>query len=232
MSTIVALVVTTHADAGRPLVPVGGVPMVVRAVRAAGGRGVARVVLLVPDDRRAEYERACSAEPVTVHAVETGRPEPVRRALFGDGSHGGQRSDPRPGDDPPDVVVIHEADRPLAPPALVAAVVAAARAGHPVVVPVLPLTDTVKTVAADGRLLGTPDRTALRVAQTPVALHTGLLDGPLRGVAGGVLDVVRECAARGVPVHPVPGDPLAFPLRSAWDLERAGLLLHIGAGAS
>ena len=71
---------------------------------------------------------------------------------------------------------LHDAARPLASPALAEAVTEAVAAGHAVAVPVLPLSDTVKHVDSADVVAGSPDRTGLRVLQTPQAFRAGVLD--------------------------------------------------------
>ncbi len=197
------------------LTPVAGVPMAIRSVRLllASGR-VDRVLLLVPDEQRAVVAGLCDGLPVDVRGPGHGL-TPTR-------AHTGQRAGAAPGDDFPfDVVLVHDAYRPLAPPALVGAVLDAIGDGHDGVVPVLPLTDTVKLVDAGGYLRGTPDRSGLWVVQTPQAYRAVLLDPDLPS-----LDAALTLAAAGVAVYTVPGDPLAFAVRSAWDLELAELLVE------
>ena len=96
----------------------------------------------------------------------------------------------------------HDARRPLTPSALVAAVAAAVRGGQDAAVPALPLTDTVKRVDAEGFVRGSPDRAGLRVVQSPWMGRPG-----------------------ATVAHLVPGDPLAFAVRTEWDLELAEQLL-------
>jgi 2-C-methyl-D-erythritol 4-phosphate cytidylyltransferase len=78
-----------------------------------------------------------------------------------------------------DVVLVHDAARPLAPPELVDAVAGAVRAGAPAVVPGLPVTDTVKQVGpAQARgwpVQHTVDRSVLRAIQTPQGFRRDLL---------------------------------------------------------
>lgn len=129
-------------------------------------------------------------------------------------------------------VLVHDAARPLTPPALTAAVSRSVPA-HGAVVPVLPLADTVKRVNGDGLVHDGPDRAVLRVVQTPQAFAAELLVGDvLADVLAGVLAAPPEQAWRfaGGGDGPcsavtVPGDALAFPVRSAWDRERAEALL-------
>jgi 2-C-methyl-D-erythritol 4-phosphate cytidylyltransferase len=73
-----------------------------------------------------------------------------------------------------DIVLVHDAARPLLTRALVERCIDAAAAGTSVIAAV-PVTDTIKEVAADGRVLGTPDRRALFHAQTPQAFPRQLL---------------------------------------------------------
>ena len=68
----------------------------------------------------------------------------------------------------PSHVLVHDAARPLATPALIARAIEAARSAG-AAIPALRITDTVKSVSADGRIIGTADRDALRIVQTPQA---------------------------------------------------------------
>ena len=74
-----------------------------------------------------------------------------------------------------EVIVIHDAARPYAEPALFQAVVAAVRAGADGAVPGLPVVDTVKQVAPDGTVLATLDRSSLVTVQTPQAFRAAAL---------------------------------------------------------
>ena len=118
-----------------------------------------------------------------------------------------------------DVVLVHDAARPLDPARAGAAVVGAVRSGHPAVVPVLPLTDTVKRVDADGVVTATVDRSALRVVQTPQGFRSADLVRAYDGLTDATTDDAGLVEAVGDPVHTVPGDPLAFPITTAWDLR-------------
>ena len=211
MNVLAVVVAGGSRSPGAPdaLTPLAGVPMVVRSVRAVLASGVADRVAL-RGERVHDLLRACTGLP-----VDAWQP-PVRRvAADRVGAHAGQRPETTNGDDPiaGSVVVVHDAARPLTPPALFRAVLDAVRAGHRTVVPVLPLADTVKTVDGAGLLRTTPDRSGLRVVQTPHAFR-----GP---------DAHLEWSVTGA--HVVPGDPLAFPVRTPWDLEMAEMLLEEGS---
>jgi 2-C-methyl-D-erythritol 4-phosphate cytidylyltransferase len=124
-------------------------------------------------------------------------------------------------------VLVHDAARPLTPPALVAALVAAVAGGHDAVVPVLPLADTVKEVDPAGVVLGTADRSMLRAVQTPQAFRAALLWRAYAEAAKGApaTDDAGLVERLGEPVHTLPGDPLAFKITTPWDLRIAELLV-------
>ncbi|TQM35640.1 IspD/TarI family cytidylyltransferase [Pseudonocardia cypriaca] len=213
---VIAVVVAGSAHA---LTPVAGVPMVVRGVRTLlAGAGVERVVVATANVLRPEVERVCVGAPVDVRSP----------SAHGIGAHIVQRPGATRGDDPgtssrDGIVLLHDAHRPFAPAELVAAVVAAVRAGHGMAVPALPLTDTVKSVDDRGAFTGTPDRAALRVLQTPIAVRAGVLPAD---ACTDPLAAVRRYAAAGGEVRTVTGHPAAFAVRSAWDLELAELIAH------
>lgn len=73
-----------------------------------------------------------------------------------------------------EVVLVHDAARPLASPALFDAVVEAIDAGADGAVPALDVTDTVKRVAA-GVVVETLDRSGLVTVQTPQAFRADTL---------------------------------------------------------
>lgn len=77
---------------------------------------------------------------------------------------------------PPDVeiVLVHDAARPLAPPELAEAVAATVRDRAEACVPVVPLADTVKEVAGD-QVVRTLDRSQLRAVQTPQGFRRTVL---------------------------------------------------------
>jgi 2-C-methyl-D-erythritol 4-phosphate cytidylyltransferase len=199
---------------------IGGEPVVARSVRSLLATGlVDHVVLLDVDARPDALIRACSGLPVSTRSG-------LAQLLSGMGPHVGQRAGATSGDGPVpgglvDVVLLHEAARPFAPAELATTVATAVRDGHEMAVPVLPLVDTVKQVDAAGRVRGTPDRSGLRVLQTPLAVRADLLD-PL--LAAEPLELARRHAAAGGAVHTVPGHSAAFAVHTAWDLELAELL--------
>lgn len=130
-----------------------------------------------------------------------------------------------------DVVLVHDAARPFVPAAVVRRVVAAVVGGADAVVPVLPVVDTVKQVDRAGTVVATPDRSALRLTQTPQGFRRTLLvraysaDGMLATDDAGLVEQI------GGLVQVVDGDPLGFKVTGSLDLLLAEAVLSAsGAG--
>lgn len=221
----------TRLGAGAPkaFVPLAGVPIVVRAVDGLLASGVVDEVLVaVPAPLVGRAEELLAGRPVRVLVGGAERTATVRRALESleaRAAHGGERAVTPEGH--ADIVLVHDAARPLTPPALIASVVEAVRAGHPAVVPVLPLADTVKQV--DGsHVESTVDRSRLRAVQTPQGFTVDTLRAAY--ARSGVDTVATDDAGLvervGGTVYTVPGDPAAFKVTTAWDLRIAELLLE------
>ena len=123
-----------------------------------------------------------------------------------------------------DIVLVHDAARCLAPPALFDRLVAAVRAGAEAVVPGLPVADTVKQVDTDGVVVATPERSSLRAVQTPQAFRRSVLT---RAHASGAeaTDDAALVERLGGRVLVIDGDDLAFKVTTAADLERADRIL-------
>jgi 2-C-methyl-D-erythritol 4-phosphate cytidylyltransferase len=122
------------------------------------------------------------------------------------------------------VIVVHDAARPLATPALFAAVVDAVRSdGADGAIPVLPLSDTLKRTS-EGRVLSTVDRAGLATTQTPQAFVAARLRAAHRG-DGEATDDAGLLELEGATVRTVPGDPRNLKLTRAEDLAVAEALM-------
>jgi 2-C-methyl-D-erythritol 4-phosphate cytidylyltransferase len=116
---------------------------------------------------------------------------------------------------------------------LVEAVDAAVRAGHPAVVPGLPVVDTVKRVAPTefgvDEVVGTVDRAQLRAVQTPQGFRRDVLEQAYAdAAAAGDLDATDDAGLverLGVPVAVLPGDEQAFKVTRPLDLLLADAVL-------
>jgi len=211
--------------APKALREIGGVPMLVHAVRAlVTARTIDLVVVAAPEDGVAEVaallagHRLLDGEaglaPVEVVAGGATRQDSVARTLVAL---------------PPevDVVLVHDAARPLAPASLVDEVVAAVRAGAPGAIPGVPVADTIKQVGEGEVITATVDRSVLRAAQTPQGFRRSVLaeahavsdpDAPATDDAGLV-------EALGIEVVVIPGHEEAFKVTRPLDLALAEAVL-------
>jgi 2-C-methyl-D-erythritol 4-phosphate cytidylyltransferase len=211
--------------APKALRQLGGVPMLVHAVRAlASAHSVDLVVVAAPED---------GVDDVVALFTEHGLIDPApgrAEALVVAGGATRQASVALallalPAD--VDVVLVHDAARPLVPTSLVDAVAAAVRNGADAVVPALPVADTIKAVDAADVVAATLDRGALRAVQTPQGFRRDTLtqahavadpDAPATDDAGLV-------EALGGKVVVVPGDEEAFKVTRPLDLVLAEAVL-------
>ena len=126
------------------------------------------------------------------------------------------------------VVLIHDAARALTPPAMVRGVAKRVLEGAPAAVPVVPVADTIKEVAADA-VVSTPDRSRLRAVQTPQAfrlsaLRQANLDYWTQQPEFTATDDASLMEWHGERVATVPGDTLAFKITTPIDLTLAHAL--------
>ncbi|WP_029105417.1 2-C-methyl-D-erythritol 4-phosphate cytidylyltransferase [Mycobacterium sp. 360MFTsu5.1] len=177
--------------------PIAGEPALVRAVRAV--RDVAPVSVVA-----AEELSDAAAECLAAHDLSD---VPVRTAPAPLGAG--------------DQVLMHDVRYPLAPAEL-AARVAAGLADHDVVLPVLPMTDSVKAVATNDIVLGNVDRSELVTAQYPRAFSAAALARCAHP------DDLAALTSAGLKVGIVDGDPNAVAVDLAQD--RALLEAIVAAG--
>jgi 2-C-methyl-D-erythritol 4-phosphate cytidylyltransferase len=193
-----------------------GRTLVERAVSCLLESGVVdRVVVAVPADRTGQAKLILGRE-ATIVPGGANRGESVGRALaaVADGA-------------PPSFVLVHDAARPLTPPALVVRVVEALHAGHSAVVPALPVSDTVKAVDANGTVLGTPQRDGLRAVQTPQGFATELLlRAYQQAETADFTDDASLVEQIGGQVQVVDGDPLAFKITTRLDILLAQAIVN------
>ena len=124
----------------------------------------------------------------------------------------------------PDLVLVHDAARPFASPALVTRAIAAARATR-AAVPVIGVADTVKTVDATGCVTDTIDGARVRLVQTPQAFgFAALLEAHRRAKAAGRDDFSDDAALAewtGVKVGTFEGEAANVKLTTDDDFIRA-----------
>jgi 2-C-methyl-D-erythritol 4-phosphate cytidylyltransferase len=216
----VALIVAAgrgeRLGSGRPkaLVTLAGRPMVewsVRALREVAA--VQRIVIALPPGTGLEN----APDGAVTVAGGTTRSHSVREALRACG-----RGDP---------VIVHDAARPLASPALFERVLADLESsGADAVIAAVPVSDTIKEVGEDGRTVArTLDRSRLWAVQTPqvfrrAALARAVMDAPDELLAAATDDAWLIELAGGT-VRVARSEPENVKVTSPVDLELAELLL-------
>lgn len=241
------LAVLTAAGAGsrlgmdlpKALVELDGLPLVVHAARRLCASGVVDALVVTAPSGLAEHVAAMLAEdPGVDRPVRAVEGAGTRQASVAAGLRAGLAArEAGAGGEEVDVVLVHDAARPLASPELVRRVVAAVRAGHGAVVPGLPVTDTIKRVVPeqDGveRVTQTVDRAALRAVQTPQGFDRQVLERAHAAAAHregdetlAATDDAGLVEDLGVAVHVVPGEAAAAKITTAHDLRVAALTLQ------
>lgn len=205
----------------KQLLPLAGRPILQHSVDAFLRHSrITDLVVAVPPELAAnppEYLRG-AAKPLT--AIEGGarRQDSVARALARVPA-------------PAEIVVVHDAARPLVTEAVITrTVLAAADAGAAIAA--LPATDTVKRGNELRVVVGTIPRSEIFLAQTPQAFRTHVLRAALADAGEGVeaTDEAALVERTGHPVRLVDGDPRNVKITTADDLDFAERLL--GARAS
>jgi 2-C-methyl-D-erythritol 4-phosphate cytidylyltransferase len=199
------------------MVRVHGLPLVAHAVRGLLSAGCVRhVVVAAPADLVDQMSAALAAAdaPATVVAGGAERTESVRLAL--DAALAAVPS--------ATIVLVHDAARAFTPPSLIRSVTEAVAAGAPAVVPVLPVSDTIKRVDAAGIVVETPSRVDLRAVQTPQGFAVDVLRRAYEAA-----DITTDDAGLveriGVPVLTIPGHTAAMKITTPFDLAVATAVL-------
>ena len=128
--------------------------------------------------------------------------------------------------DDAEVIVVHDAARPLASPRLFEAVITAAGAdGVDGAVPGVPPSDTIKAVDGAGSVTSTLDRRTLVAVQTPQAFRAGVLRRAHAHADTGATDDAMLVEALGGTVRVVPGEAANLKITDPDDLGAAERLL-------
>ena len=114
--------------------------------------------------------------------------------------------------DSAEVILVHDAARPLASPELFARVVSAVRAGADAVVPVVPVVDSIRHV--NGSVV---DRDELRAVQTPQGFRAALLREALASTPEAT-DDAQAAELTGAAVQMLDGEPTNVKITTPADL--------------
>lgn len=121
-------------------------------------------------------------------------------------------------------VLIHDAARPFAPPEVFERVLDALVAGQDAVIPVMPVTDTIKVVR-DGVVHSTPVRDELVAVQTPQGFRLDILKDAHATLDVRVTDDAMLVERAGIEVHVVDGSQRSFKITTGFDMRVAESVL-------
>lgn len=206
----------------KALVSLSGRPLLWWAARGLRAGGVGTIVVTAPASCLADFREAIADidDVLVVAGSDRSRQASVALGLAALGDCAAHT-----------VVLVHDAARPLTPPQVTARVINAVRAGAGAVIPVLPVSDTLKTVDASGLVTGTPRRADLAAVQTPQGFRWDVLTraheaGASLGAdeAVAATDDAGLVEAIGAAVHTVAGDERSLKVTRPLDLALARLL--------
>jgi 2-C-methyl-D-erythritol 4-phosphate cytidylyltransferase/2-C-methyl-D-erythritol 2,4-cyclodiphosphate synthase len=197
------------ADRPKQFLPLLGRPVLRHAAEAllAGGH-VDAILPVVGPGESAAVEALLAGLP-HLPAVEGGatRQDSVRAGLEALAA------------DPPELVLVHDAARPILPPGTIPALLAAL-AEHPGAIPAQPVSDTLKAGEA-GIILRTLPRAGLFRAQTPQAFRFATLLAAHRAATAEVTDDAALLEQAGLSVALLPGSESNLKVTYPEDLPRA-----------
>lgn len=210
----------------KALVELAGVPLVAHAAaRLARSGRVGQLVVTAPADCiarvRAAVQAVCAIDLEVVPGGVTRQASVASGLAVLDAQH--------------EIVLVHDAARPLASVPLIDRLIDTVANGYDAVVPAVPVTDTIKEVddAEPPRAVRTLARAQLRAVQTPQAFRASLLRAahaeaaPLatdeRTAVGDDAGLVERL---GHEVRVVEGEPRALKITTGHDLAIAALFLE------
>ena len=195
-----------------------GKPVLRHSVEALAKAGIAPIVVMIPAGGEDAAAQALAGLDVTLVTGGDTRQQSVRNGLEALAA------------DAPDLVLIHDAARPVLPQSVIERLIAALGPNH-AAIPVLPVADSM-LIAEDGMMAGAADRDTLRRVQTPQAFSFGAILAAHRAWTGpaDAGDDAQVARAAGIAVALVDGDEALHKLTYSADFASALPPVRIGTG--
>lgn len=194
----------------KPLLLLAGQPLLQHCLAAFSRiENIAAIVVALPPELCEHPPAWLRAEHVRIVAGGAQRADSVRAGLHA-----------LPAD--ADIVIVHDAARPLVTEELIRAVMAEAAAGTSATV-ALPVTDTLHRVNEDGLIIETPARSHFWRAQTPQAFPRQVLEQAYarHPDPSQATDEAGLVAAAGFPVRVLPGNEANLKITTRADMALA-----------
>ncbi len=165
----------------KTVAPIGGVPMILRTVRAlAASERITEILVVTREDLIAPITELCKHEPKFKKALLGGasRAESVMQGLQAASG---------------DLVAIHDGARPFVTPEIINRTVEAAEhIGS--AAPAIAVRDTIK-IANNGEICSTPDRSSLFAVQTPQIFDLETIKAALQTAMTQNIPLTDDCSA-------------------------------------
>jgi len=206
---------STGGATSKLLLPVGGVPVILRTLRIfLRHPGIHRVLLVVSDRDREPFQTLCEQEGYGARVLLTaGGPSRQESVRLGLDALARDASDN-------DLVLIQDGARCFTDPATIDRCIAEAQVSGACCA-AMPLKDTIKETDADRIVIGTPDRTRYWQIQTPQAFRFGLIRDAYRLAHEKSVTATDDASlaeAAGHPVRLVEGSYLNIKITTPDDL--------------
>jgi len=214
------------AEMPKQFVRLAGEPILLRSIRAIAGAGIDQLVVVthpswLEETRALLADTALEVQPVIVVGGTT-RNESTRNGLA---ALTGAADD--------DIVVIHDAVRPLVPPEVILRSIEPIMSGRADATDtVIPSADTLVVVEGDV-VAEIPERARYRRGQTPQSFRKGIIDRAYREAAAvGDLSATDDCSLvlRHVPgarIVAVPGDEVNLKITTRTDMVLADRMIQM-----
>lgn len=196
------------------MTPLGGVPLLLRTVRALSeSERITEIIIVTRDELLPAVAALCAAEPkvTTVTLGESSRAGSVLKGLEKVKT---------------ELVAIHDGARPLVSARVIEETIAAAEQ-YGAAAPAIPVHDTIK-VAQNGIVERTPDRRTLFAVQTPQVFQTAAIRAALTAALAQGIPLTDDCSAMeaaGSPVHLTAGEEENLKITVPSDLILAEAIL-------
>jgi 2-C-methyl-D-erythritol 4-phosphate cytidylyltransferase len=207
---------SSRAGVDKVLADLGGRPVLLWSLQAGQVAGCFREIVVVAPADKLDAVRAAIPERAGIRVIAGGATRTASSWAALDAA----------GD--ADVIAVHDAARPFAPPSLFRRCVEIAQADGSAVAG-LPLADTVRRANEAGAAREEIERDGLWAAQTPQVFRRGLLE-KARAAAGerSFSDDAAAVVAAGMPVKMVPGERRNLKITTSEDLAYARELVEKG----
>lgn len=125
-----------------------------------------------------------------------------------------------------DHVVLYDMGWPIVGTDTLGRIITALRGGAVAVMPVEPVTDSVKAISADGLLTATLDRSQLRAVQYPRGFAADVLTELVRQCGSGAFDELESVLSVGTPLTLIEGDDEAVRVELPYDARYLAALIE------